>query len=127
MPRVFSCGENGDKSHIQAGRAPTENTLEIVMSMRTLAATAFAAALILALGGIANAAGSSHSGGTKLGANPHAVANSNGRHSLDRDKGLARADDRRDRHGHDRDHDRKHKIKTGMKPRPSALAPVKRN
>jgi len=95
------------------------------MSIRPIAATSFAAALIFVLAGAANAAGSGHSGGTNFGANPHAAANSNGRHSLDRDKGLARAEDRRGRHGHRGDHDRNHEIKTGLKLRPTALAPVK--
>ena len=94
------------------------------MSIRTFTAMSFAAALILVLAGAAHAAGSSHSG-TTFGA--HAAANSNGRHALDRDKGLARAEDRRDRHGHHRDHGRKHKVKTGLKPRPATPPPVNRN
>jgi hypothetical protein len=94
------------------------------MSIRTFAVMSFAAALMLVLAGAAHAAGSSHSG-TTFGA--HAAANSNGRHALDRDKGLARAEDRRDRHGHHRDHDRERKIRTGMKLRPTPLPPVKKN
>jgi hypothetical protein len=94
------------------------------MSVRTFAAMSFAAALMLVLAGAAHAAGSSHSG-TTFGA--HAAATSNGRHALDRDKGLARAEDRRDRHGHHRDRDRKHKVKAGLKLHPAAPPPVNRN
>ena len=97
------------------------------MFIRTFAATSFAAAIMFVLAGAANAAGSGHSGGTTFGANAHAAANSNGRHALDRDEGLARAEDRRDRHGHHRRHNGKHKIGNGLKPHPTALPSAERN
>ncbi|MES2071419.1 MAG: hypothetical protein V4488_13780 [Pseudomonadota bacterium] len=58
-----------------------------------LASTLFLTAMSVA--GLASAAGGARAHNTQLPATSHALANSNGTNSLDKDKGLDRAEDRR--------------------------------
>lgn len=64
-------------------------------------------ALLIAVAGLGASAAMAKGGGG-MGNGGHSAANSNGNHSLDRDKGLDRADDRRFRHGKSKSQFRKH-------------------
>ena len=102
----------GQPSAARPVSALLENTI-----MRHLSISAFISALALCATGVATAAGSAgaHAGGTPaVPAKSEATANSNGKLSTDRDKGLDRAADRRaaqsveKTHGHQSHHHNRH-------------------